>query len=318
MANTDHFLRSQLKTRHLQLLVALDDFRHLGRVAECLHVTQPAVSLALGELEKGLGVKLFERTPKGVTPNAYGECVIGHARLMTAQLAQLRESLQALKSGSDGRVHVGALPAMTPGLLPVAMAAFKAQMPKASVTVQEGLMETLLPELRRGMLDVVVGRLLSPNKPDDLDEEPLYDGTNVLVVKAGHPLAHTNAPTWTDLVRHPWVLPPVGSLSRAPLENVLQQHGCALPVDGIETLSIPLIAQYLQLRDAVGIMSWVVAQHYINTGVLVRLPLDLPNPQRPIGITWNRHRPMTPVTRGFVQCLRDLARHTDLENAPAT
>ena len=178
---------------------------------------------------------------------------------------------QATVTGVVGMVHVGALPAMTPGLLPVAMAAFKAQMPKASVTVQEGLMETLLPELRRGMLDVVVGRLLSPNKPDDLDEEPLYDGTNVLVVKAGHPLGHTDAPTWADLVRHPWVLPPVGSLSREPLENVLQQHGCALPVDGIETLSIPLIAQYLQLRNAVGIMSWVVAQHYIEFVVLIAL-----------------------------------------------
>ena len=75
----DGFLRSGIKPRQWQMLVALDDLRHLGRAASSLNVTQPAVSLALGQLERGLGMRLFERTPRGVVPNAYGECLIRQA-----------------------------------------------------------------------------------------------------------------------------------------------------------------------------------------------------------------------------------------------
>jgi DNA-binding transcriptional LysR family regulator len=120
MSQLDWYIRANLKPRHLQMMVALDDLRHLGRVAQSLHVSQPAVSLALGELEKGLGFKLFDRTPKGVVPNAYGESLIQHARLILGNLTQMRHELHALQSGASGKVHVGALPAMTPSLLPQA------------------------------------------------------------------------------------------------------------------------------------------------------------------------------------------------------
>jgi len=156
MAQPDWFIRANLKPRHFRMLVALDDLRHMGRVAQSLHVSQPAVSLALGELEKGLGFKLFERTPKGVLPNAYGECQIRHARAVLASLVQARDELHALRSGALGRVIVGALPAMRPGLLPKAMAKLKEKTPLTIVTVHEGSMESMLPELRRGAVDLIV------------------------------------------------------------------------------------------------------------------------------------------------------------------
>ena len=68
MARLDWYIRSNLKPRHLQLLVALDELRHVGRVAEFLHISQPAVSKTLAELERGLELQLFERSPRGLTP----------------------------------------------------------------------------------------------------------------------------------------------------------------------------------------------------------------------------------------------------------
>ena len=64
MAQLDAYVRTSFKPRHLRLLVALDDMRHLGKVASSINVSQPAVSKALGELERGLGLKLFERTAR--------------------------------------------------------------------------------------------------------------------------------------------------------------------------------------------------------------------------------------------------------------
>ena len=307
MAQLDWFIRANLKPRHLQMMVALDDLRHLGRVATSLHISQPAVSLALGELEKGLGFKLFERAPKGVVPNAYGECLIKQARIMLGSLAQVRHELHALLSGASGKVHVGALPAMTPGLLPKTLSLLKQKTPLTSIIVQEGSMDALLPELRRGTVDLIVGRLVNRSAKDDLSDESLYEGHNVVVVGLNHPLAARQDLTWKDLGGYPWVLPPVGSLSREPLEDALQQNGGSMPADYVETLSIHVITGYLQQSQAIGVMSQVVARHYIQAGLLAQLPLLLRGPKRPIGMTWSRLKPISPAMETFMQCLRESA-----------
>lgn len=304
MAQLDWYIRANLKPKHLQLLVALDDLRHLGRVAISLHVSQPAVSLALGELEKGLGFKLFERTPRGVVPNSYGDCLIRHARVVLGTLAEARDELHALQTGASGKIAIGALPAVTPGLIPPALILLKRGAPNTRVLVQEGPMETLLPELRRGNLDMVVGRLVPSDLAGDLADETLDVGAVVLVVSRKHPLVKKRKVRWVDLSGYPWVMPPVGSLQREPLERALQQNGCALPADFIETLSVHVITGYLQAGDAIGSLSGVAAQHYIKTGVLAQLPLTLPDPLRPIGMMWSRHKPASPALLAFKDCLR--------------
>jgi DNA-binding transcriptional LysR family regulator len=103
MAELDHYMRVNLKPKHLQLVVALDDFRNIGQVAANANVTQPAVSKALAELERGLGVRLFERTARGVRPTIYGECLVRHARSVIANLTQTRDELRALISARPAR-----------------------------------------------------------------------------------------------------------------------------------------------------------------------------------------------------------------------
>ncbi len=291
MAQLDWYIRANLKPKHLQLLVALDDLRQLGRVATAMHVSQPAVSLALAELEKGLDLRLFERTPRGIVPNSYGECLIRYARVVLGTLAEARDELHALQSGASGRIAVGALPAVTPGLIPQAILLLKRNSPQTRVVVQEGPMDTLLPELRRGSLDMVVGRLVPSATAGDLEDETLDPGAMVLLVARQHPLSKKRRIRWADLSAFPWVLPPVGSLQREPLETALQQNGCALPADYIETLSVHVVTGYLRSSNAIGSLSRVAASHYIRTGVLAPLPLALPDPQRPIGMMWNRHKP---------------------------
>ena len=148
MAQLDWYMRANLKPRHLQMLVSLDDYRNIGKVAASLNVTQPAVSKALGELERGLGLGLFERGARGVNPTAYGECLIRHARTVLRNLAQARDELRDLMQGASGKVAVGALPAAAPALLPRAVAGLKAHSPGTTVFIREGTMDVLLAELR--------------------------------------------------------------------------------------------------------------------------------------------------------------------------
>ena len=91
MAQLDWYLQVNLKARHLRLLVALDDFGNLRQVADISHITVPAVSKALAELEKGLGLELFNRTGQGLRPTAYGARLICLARKMLTDIRQTRD-----------------------------------------------------------------------------------------------------------------------------------------------------------------------------------------------------------------------------------
>src|SRR5262245_12866214 len=118
MAELDWYLLINLKARHLRLVVAIDTYRNLTQVADITHVTVPAVSKALAELERGLGLELFTRTTQGLKPTPYGECLIRHAREMLTSLNQARDELKALSTGTQGKVNIGVLPASTYALLP--------------------------------------------------------------------------------------------------------------------------------------------------------------------------------------------------------
>ena len=162
MSRLDWYLEINLKARQLRLLVMIDTYRNLTHVADVTHVTVPAVSKSLAELEKGLGLVLFARTARGLVPTPHGECLIRHARTMLTTLRQARDELNGMIAGSEGKLYVGMLPASASVLLPQALRLLKERSPGTNVVVTEGTTASLLPELWQGRLDMVVGRLPPP------------------------------------------------------------------------------------------------------------------------------------------------------------
>jgi len=308
MAKLDWYIRANLKPRHLHLLVALDDFRNIGKVAATLNVTQPAVSKSLAELERGLGIKLFERTARGVHPSIYGECLIRHARTVLTDLTQARDELSGLMSGASGNVRIGALSTAVHAFLPQSLALMKQRSPNTSVMVREGTMEALLPELWSGKLDLIVGRLTTSHPRPGLEERILSEDTVTLVAGLKHPLTTRKRLQWHDLKGYPWVLPPVGTLLREPLERTFERHGVPMPVNSVETLSVPLLCSYLQLTDAIAFLGRDVSKHYQDLGQLAVLGLELPKLLRPVGMAWSQQRSLSPSVKLMIKCLEDVAR----------
>jgi DNA-binding transcriptional LysR family regulator len=307
MAQLDWYLRANLRPRHLHLLVALDDFRNIGKVAASLHVTQPAVSKSLAELEKGLGIKLFERTARGVNPTAYGECLIRHARTLLTDLTQARDELRGLMSGTAGNLRIGALSTAAHSFLPHSLALLKKRSPNTNVVVNEGTMESLLPDLWSGKLDLIVGRLPSDRSVPGLEERILAEEAVTLVAGRHHPLAARRQLRWPDLAGYPWVLPPVGALLRAPLERAFELHAMPMPMNCVETLSAHLLCSYLQLTDAIAFIGKDVSRHYESLGLISILPLELPRLMRPVGVVWNRQRSPSPSAQLMIECLEQAA-----------
>jgi DNA-binding transcriptional LysR family regulator len=304
MADLDRYIRVSLKPRHLQLLVSLDDFRNVGKVAHYLNVTQPAISKALGELEHGLDVKLFERTARGIVPTALGDCMVRHARGVLADLSRARDEMRALMTGASGKVAVGVLAAAAPVLIPKSVAELKRRSPKTTMVLQEGAADTLLARLREGTLDFVVGtlppqRMLSGIAHRVLcPEEPI-----VLVAGSHHPLRKRHKLAWRDLHGYPWILPPSGTLMREPLEQLFTEHDMPFPNDCVESLSILANKTILQETFAIALFSRRIAEHYRELGIIAILPLELEQLVGPVAMMWAQDRPFSPAAELMMSCL---------------
>lgn len=308
MARLDWFVRANLKFRHLQLLVAIDDYRHLGKVASLLNVTAPALSKALHELQEGLGAKVFERTGRGLRPTEFGQALIRHARRMLHDLEEAGDELRAITSGVSRRLRVGALPASASWLLPNALARMKAKMPAATVFVREGTMDMLINELSLGNLDVIVGTLPpTRSRRPDVDELALFDDDTVLVCRTGHPLTTQRVVTWADVAPFPWVLPPTDSLLRQPLIAAFHAYGLETPTDHVETLSLNVTATYVRITDAIASMPDSSATRLVNEGALAKLPLRLSKLMRPVGVLWIREKALGAVFEQLMECLHESA-----------
>ncbi|MBV8619508.1 MAG: LysR family transcriptional regulator [Curvibacter sp.] len=307
MVSIDRALRSNIKLRHLQLLVALDEFRHLGRTAEFLSVSQPAVSKMLGEVEEMLGLQLFDRSRRGTEPTLAGLSLLRFARGVLADYERTRDEVDALERGAAGRVRVGSMAAALPTLLAPAVAQLKQDAPKATVLIEEGDLTRLLPRLRLGELDLYVGRLEPGYAAPDLVTEVLYEDGMQMVVRPGHALLQQAVPGWADLAGCRMVVPPPWASMRVKLEQQFFRHGLVPAVDVVESASFLVQLSLVRDQEAVAIMAGSVARHLIVQGLLAALPVDFLDAVPPIGLMTLRGRPLTAIAERLVQELRAVA-----------
>ena len=216
----------KISSRQITLLTALGEFGNLRRAATAMHTTQPAASLLLQQLEERLGVRLFERLPRGMQPTLYGEVMIRYAQGALHEFEQAQAQIAELQRGALGRVRVGSVMGPVPRLLTKAVLAYKRDHPKVRISIEVGTSDTLLPALLRGDFDVVLGRLPDQSDSQDLDIELFDNGEQMRVVaRAGHPLAGASSLQLADLITLTWILHPIGSPMRRRVETALQAAG---------------------------------------------------------------------------------------------
>ena len=308
MSNIDRVLRSNLKLKHLQLLVALDEFRHLGKAAEFLSVTQPAVSKTLAEIERLVGFPLFERSTRGSVPTAYGESLIRFARSVLAGYERTRDEIAAVASGAAGRVSVGAMVVATPVLLTRAVELLKQRSPQTRVLVEEGDLARLLPKLRLGELDLFIGRLEPGYAAPDLEAEALYNEPMTVVTRPDDPLARKSRPAWKDLAGVPIVMPPPWASLRVKLDQLFVGHGMEPPTDIIETASFLATMAFVRQRSAVAFLARSVARQFEREGAIKVLRMSVPVELPAVGIITLRSRRKTPTSEAMIECVRRAAR----------
>jgi LysR family transcriptional regulator, regulator for genes of the gallate degradation pathway len=250
-----------------------------------LGITQAAVSIAVRDIERSIGVALFTRSSKGIVPTESGSLLALHLKRALTEVRSAAAEIAALTGVTHGTVRVGALPLGRTRLLPTAIARLAKQHAGLQIATVEGSFESLAAALRAGDVDFILGALRPADYASDLAGESLLEDELAVVARRGHPLAARARIGFAALGRYGWILPRKGAPTRELFETVLAQRGHARPGIAVETSDLAVLRGVLLESDMLTAISPRQLHYELEAGLLVVLPVRLPETKRRIGIT---------------------------------
>lgn len=188
-----------MERSQLQYVVEVAKWQNITRAAEVLHLSQPSLSNQILNLERELGVSLFERTRKRVYLTEAGESFVYQAKQILNGMSNLKESMTDYAQRRAGKIRVGALSVMVPLGIPDILTAFSSQYPTLEITLIEDGSNALVDRVRMNEVDVAFAILSDIGQEDDLYQIKLMGSDIVAVVNTSHPLAGREALTLEDL-----------------------------------------------------------------------------------------------------------------------
>jgi len=230
-----------MQSRLLRHFLGVADHRNITAAAQALNISQPALSKSIQILERQIGVALFERHPNGVALTREGEVLARRARLMDLEYRHAMAEISAMEQGLTGVLRVEAGPVWLTTILPPVVAAFHHQFPRIKVRLTGGVIDTMVPALTRGDLDMICGTLDFPNHPEFV-KEPLIDIRHAVIASARHPLLKSAEPvTAAALAAYPWIVAANDHVGISRIGSYFAANGQSPPNIVIETTSIPML-----------------------------------------------------------------------------
>ncbi|WBU64195.1 pca operon transcription factor PcaQ [Paracoccus aerodenitrificans] len=273
----------RIKLRHIEAFVEISRQQSLKRAAEKLNLTQPAISRTLAELEGIIGTRLLKRGRGGVELTAQGDILFDFAQAGLGSLERGLDSAAQELRQSVPRLRIGALPSVAARLMPQMVKILAQTAPELQLTIADGSHEHLTDRLRAGSVDLVLGRLGTPETMRGLSFAQLYMESVIFVVRPGHPILddphpHRLVDEFTVIFPPPW------AAIRPFVEHMLIAQGVPIPLHRIETVSGAFGRVYTAQSDAVWIISAGVVSNEIAEGRLVRLPFPTIGTEGPVGL----------------------------------
>jgi LysR family transcriptional regulator, pca operon transcriptional activator len=300
----NRFLDQRLHMRQLRLIRALSQNGSLSAAARALHVTQPALTKSLHELERVVGEPLFERSAKGVRPTTFGWALVRFADRTLADLDRLDDELSRMAAPGEGLVVLGSLPVSAAGLMPRVVRALRQEHPALEIRMVVGRTEDMLPRLESGELDLVLGQLYPPEVPDGMVREVLYDEPISVIARAGHPLFEKPNLSTADLMGCDFVLPTFGQRLGRDIEHLVDALGLAASPRLLRSSSHLFIREVLHETDMVAVAPWMLMASDLVRGSLRVAPVIKAAPLRPAGLILNPQRRLSPSAELLIDAVR--------------
>jgi DNA-binding transcriptional LysR family regulator len=223
-----------MRIEDIEYVITVAQVGGIGRAAQQLGISQPALSKALARIEADLKTQLFERSSRGVTLSVEGRVFIEHAQRVTLHASDARNALRDLRQGASGVVRLG-VGTGVPSELVTDACADAIKQGRVRFVISAGMTDSLLAALRAGELDLIVSGIPQPSG-DELRWTPLWPDPMVPFLPRQHPLA--NKPSrWTmkEFAQQAWVLPTRGTVARSRFESAFVSAGLVPPEPLVES-----------------------------------------------------------------------------------
>lgn len=272
----------------------------LTKAAEKLHITQPAVSHTLKQLESSLGGQLFFRTSKGVVLTTEGEVLFNYVAQAMNLLEIGEKKISEMQDLTRGAISIGASDTLCRHYLLPRLEQFHKQYPEIRVHVTNRTTPETISLLKEGKIDFGIVNLPAEDQKIDFRKSSTLQDCLVgnpeyaSLAKKGIPLE--------DLTRYPLLLLEPGSNTREFLDNYALTHGVSLEPE-LELGSLDLLAQFAQSGFGLTFMVREYITEELTSGKLVEIPLFPPIPERHVGIATLKGMPLSAASRRFLELL---------------
>ncbi len=293
--------------RSLRLLLAVARSGSILKAANEVGLSQPALSKSIADLEGTFGVRLFDRTNRGVTPTPQGDILLRRATGVFEELRQAIDELGFLRDASHGELRIGGTPALCAGLLPHAIGTILEQRANFRFHVAELESKKLAGEVLARSLDFGLGREHAAGESSELVFDRLFDDRVFIVGGAKHPLAARASVLLEEAARHQWVLPATEGSMMAELGNEFRRQRLELPRSVVTTMSMLVRYELIATNRFLTVMYGSVLRFGSARGFLRVLPIDVPV-GIPIGMIRLKKRTLAPSAELFMQTAREAVR----------
>lgn len=298
----------RLKLRDLRLLETVVQSRSMARAALQLNISQPAVSKAIAELEHVLGVRLLDRSRKGVEPTEYGRVLLDCGATVLDNLRQGVQRIEFLADPTAGEVRIGCHPFLAVSVVSAVIDRLARRYPRIifRLLIEEAV--KLQHELIARNVDFLITRRWSQIADERMSFECLFDESFVVVAGAQNPLARRRRISVLELMDEPWVLPPPESGFGTAVATAFRSCGLDYPRVAVVTTPPEVRVSLLTTGRFLTIYPTSALRFPTRRSELRVLPVALPLPRIPSGIVTLTQRAVTPAASLFIESARELAK----------
>lgn len=290
--------------RHIRAFLAVARLGSFTRAASELHVSQPALTVQIRQLEESLKVRLFDRNKRQVVLTQIGRDLLPSLAQVLTDLESVMSASQDLANLRRGSVSVACLPSVAAGLLPMAIRRFAADYPDIAVHVSDVVAERIVQLVKAEEVDFGIGSRLGPDR--DVDVIDFLTDQLCVFFPEDHPLARRPRPALRDVVAYPLILTGRGTSARTMIDRVLEK----------EELEITLACEANYMSTAIGLVRAGLgvsilpesAVHAAACEGIGMAAIQTPGLTRKIGIIGKRNRSLSPAAESFVGVLKEAAK----------
>lgn len=318
MNQSDVSLARKVKFYQLAVFDQIVATGSLVKAAAALNLSQPSVTKIVQELEYYFKGPLLIRSHRGVATTELGGLVSVRLRPILAGVRRLHDEVEAYSGGTLGRVSLGTSNSESASVIPGALDLLRERAPKLTVSVRQGQMSHLLPQLMAGELDIVIGRI--PDNwawnPDaaEVSAAPLYREEFCVVGGVDHALREADTHTWKTMHEFQWLLPPRDTPLRRLAENLFTRVGMPLPSRIVESTSLLANIGLLQNNSTLALTVKGAIDPFIRGGMLRIIDAGEALDYGEIGYFLATCREQTRALHLLIQCLNESARHIEARN----